>query len=268
MTAAKGSAATRRVGARGRFIPMPPPGPHPDGVRRHALVHLRDEGGERYIEVRGQLDLPVEELHPLRERFARRQYQDNTPGLLWCHTTGDYLEYESWLEAQWLMLLDFDTNVQWFVTQPIRFDVVDRGQVWQHVPDVLARLANGRLWLIDVKPTLRHRAENVVLQRQRTERLCAELGWTYTLVGDLPRPRIDNVKWLRSAARDFHCPDRDRIEQELIDAAAIPVRFDELVAQVRPAILSRPVLTQLLWRQQLLCDLDSRLTGDSLVWRT
>jgi hypothetical protein len=61
--------------------------------------------------------------------------QRHTPGRYWSATTGQLVEYESYLESKWLTLLDFDPAVVAFASQPLEFDGVDGQGAWSHIPD-------------------------------------------------------------------------------------------------------------------------------------
>jgi hypothetical protein len=47
---------------------------------------------------------------PIRS-FPSRQGQRNFPGLWWSATSGEHVGFESWLEREHVMLLDFDPAV-------------------------------------------------------------------------------------------------------------------------------------------------------------
>ena len=77
-------------------------------------------GGE---EVRGCLaDLPLDLLRrcePVRSPGVYRR-QRHMPGRWFSTTAGGFLEYESLLERDWMLLLDFDREVEWICEQPLR----------------------------------------------------------------------------------------------------------------------------------------------------
>jgi len=74
-------------------------------------------------EVRGCLaDLPpglLRRCEPVRSPGVY-QRQRHMPGRWFSTTTGGFLEYESLLERDWMLLLDFDREVEWFCEQPLR----------------------------------------------------------------------------------------------------------------------------------------------------
>lgn len=71
-------------------------------------------------------------------------------------TTGDLVGYESWLERDRLLLLDFDPDVVGIVSQPFwLFWTAADGKARSHVPDYFARLADGSALVLDCRPVNR-----------------------------------------------------------------------------------------------------------------
>jgi hypothetical protein len=56
------------------------------------------------------------------------------PGLWFSTTAGRFLEYESLLERDWILLLDFDLEVEWICEQPLRLRYRKDGALVTHVP--------------------------------------------------------------------------------------------------------------------------------------
>ncbi len=71
----------------------------------------------------------------------------------WSATAGVHVGYESWLERDHVMLLDFDSRVTAIAAQPfwLRWRD-DAGRSRRHAPDLFARLADGSGVVIDVRP--------------------------------------------------------------------------------------------------------------------
>lgn len=61
--------------------------------------------------------LALETSQPAR-RFTSYMGQRNLPGHWWSATDGQHVGYESWLERDHLMLLDFDPAVVAIASQP------------------------------------------------------------------------------------------------------------------------------------------------------
>ncbi len=94
-------------------------------------------GGE---EVRGCLsDLPLDVLRGCRPVRSPGVYQRqrHMPGHWFSTTAGGFLEYESLLERDWMLLMDFDRGVDWICEQPLRLLYVKDGRPASHVPDLL-----------------------------------------------------------------------------------------------------------------------------------
>lgn len=173
------------------------------------------------------------------------------------------VEYESYLEAKWLTLLDFDTAVVAFVTQPLEFDGVDDLGPWSHVPDIFARCNDGSAWLLDVKNPRRLDHPMVRAQAHRTARTCRRLGWEYQMVGDVPDQRWANVSWLSGYRRPPNLG--ADLMLRLIGLAAQPVAIGDLLGFVEYPDIARAVLFHLCWKQVIVFDLDVPLRETTLV---
>ena len=56
----------------------------------------------------------------------------------WFSTTAErFVEYESLLERDWMLLMDFDREVDWICEQPLRLRYLRDGKPASHVPDLL-----------------------------------------------------------------------------------------------------------------------------------
>src|SRR5262249_61695429 len=62
----------------------------------------------------------------------------------WLATTGRHVGFESWLERDHAMLLDFDRDVSGLASQPFTLTWRDpAGEKGSHTPDYFARLGGG-----------------------------------------------------------------------------------------------------------------------------
>ena len=107
-----------------------------------------DDGGHRELPAAWP-GLRPETFMPAREfRWARSQ--KHLPGLWWSVTTGAHVGYESWLERDHVMLLDFDPQVTAIAAQPFWLYWRDgAGRRRRHAPDLFARMAGGSGVVID-----------------------------------------------------------------------------------------------------------------------
>ena len=152
-------------------------------------------GGE---EIRGCLaDLSLDQLRrcaPVRMPGVYRR-QRHMPGRWFSTSTGRFLEYESLLERDWMLLTDFDREVESICEQPLRLRYLKDGLPASHVPDLLV-WRRGRPELCDVKSEERLADPDFQAQVHATGRACAEAGVGYRVLSEPDRQLLMNVRWL------------------------------------------------------------------------
>jgi hypothetical protein len=217
-----------------------------------------DVGGERRLE-----PLSVcwherfEDAFPVRE-FRWGTGQRHFPGWWWSATTGRHVGYESWLERDHAMMLDFDLRVTAFSSQPFWLRWAQAGRARRHVPDYFARLADGTGVVIDVRADDRIPEKDAEVF-EMTSRICAGVGWSYRRAGVLDPVHAANVRWL-AGYRHPRCLDPGTAAR-LREAFASPA---PLLAGARAAgdpLAVLPVLYHLLWAGVLAADLESAPLG-------
>lgn len=218
-----------------------------DGVRREPL---RDCWGVRF-----------ERVGPVR-RFPSFRGQRNWPGLWWFATTGEHVGYESWVERDALMALDADRDVVAVAAQPMWLHWVDggTGRAVRHAPDFFVRRSDGGGVVIDVRPDDRIPEKDAAVFAV-TARICAEVGWDYRRVGELAPVAAANLRWL-SGYRHPRCA-RPQPMALLREVFAVPTPLLVGAGSVGDPIAVLPVLFAMLWRRELVCDLDTTLLGPS-----
>jgi hypothetical protein len=220
-------------------------------------------GGE---EVRGGLaDLSVDLLRrcaPVR-RPGAYQRQRHMPGRWFSTTARRFLEYESLLERDWMLLLDFDRDVEWICEQPLRLRYRKDDKPASHVPDLLVWRA-GRPELCDVKSEERLEDPEFLAQVEATGLACAEAGMGYRVLSEPDRQLLVNVRWLAGFRERPADPDGERARM-LSMLAAGPSTIGELVCGAREPMLARPVLMHVLWAGEALTDLAGPIGEDSRV---
>ena len=220
-------------------------------------------GGE---EVRGGLaDLSFEVLRrcaPVRSPGVY-QRQRHMPGRWFSTTAGRFLEYESLLERDWMLLLDFDREIEWICEQPLRLRYRMDDEPASHVPDLLVWRA-GRPELCDVKSL--ERLEDSLFQAQvkATGQACAEAGIGYRVLAEPERQLLVNVRWLAGFRERPTELDGERTRMLAVLASGGST-IGELVALAREPMLARPVLMNMLWAGEALADLSEPLAEDSRV---
>lgn len=189
--------------------------------------------------------------------YKARKGQRHLSGRWWCATTGRHVGFESWLERDHVMLLDFDPMVTGIAAQPFWLSWRNgSGGRTSHAPDFFARRADGSGLVVDCRPVER-RPEADMAKFGVTEQACARLGWEYRLVGGIDAVMAGNVRWLAGYRHPRH--DLGEVGTRLREAFAIPRGLMEGASAVGDPIAVLPVLFHLLWRQELTAALDRSL---------
>jgi hypothetical protein len=174
--------------------------------------------------------------------------------------------YESWLERDHVMLLDFDPRVVGIASQPFWLHWSTHAGARRHLPDYFARRADGAGVVIDVRADDRIEPADAEAF-DATAAACAEVGWEFRRVGAVDVVFAGNVRWL-SRYRHRRCGRREDLAARLLGVFAEPIPLFAGAAQVGDRLVVLPVLYHLLWRRALAADLCSALLGPaSLVWR-
>ena len=178
-------------------------------------------------------------------------------------TTGAHVGFESWLERDHLMLMDFDPDVRAVSSQPfwLRWRDGD-GRSRRHVPDFFARKADGSGMVVDVRPDDRipaRDAETFAL----TAQACEAAGWEYRRAGDLDPVLVANVRWL-SRYRHRRCLVPE-VAGVLLAAFAGGRGLFEGAELAGDRLRVLPVLFHLMWQRQLAADLTVPLCTSTAV---
>jgi hypothetical protein len=215
-------------------------------------VGFVDEDGERRREpLTSCVGVRFEEAAPVRP-FRWSKGQKSFAGLRWSATTGAHVGYESWLERDHAMLLDFDPQVVGLAAQPFQLFWRDGRRERRHTPDYFARLADGTGVVVDVRPDDRIEPADAEAFAV-TAQACARMGWLFRRVG-VPDPVFTaNVRWL-AGYRHPRCG-RPAVAERLVEAFAQPTALFDGAEAVGPPVVVLPVLYHLMWRQVLVADL-------------
>ncbi len=128
-----------------------------------------------------------ERAAPVRS-FPSFKRQRNFTGLYYAATMDAHVGFESWLERDVAMTLDFDSRVVAFSSQPFWLSWPEDGAQRQHGPDFFARLADGTGAVIDVRPDNRIKPRDARAFAV-AEAACRQVGWVYQLC----RPVVGRV---------------------------------------------------------------------------
>jgi hypothetical protein len=230
-------------------------GSHPP-VDGFELGYVTSDGAQARVPLVDAWALRLEFAPPVRS-FPSYKGQRHFPGRWWSATDTRHVGYESWLERDHLMLLDFDPQVAGIASQPFwLFWTTDEGKARSHAPDYFARSADGSGVVVDCRPAERRKPRDMAVF-ETTRRACALVGWEYRLAG-APDPVLTaNVRWLAGYRHPRHLlPEvAERLRRIFADPLPLMVGAEEAGDPI--AVL--PVLFHLLWRQELAADLSRAL---------
>ena len=151
-------------------------------TRELVTADLADAWAERF-----------ESLPPVRVPRAFKG-QRNFAGSWWFATTQTHVAFESWLERDHLMLLDFAPEVAAVAAQPFTAVLPMPSRPRKHTPDYFVRMVDGTGVVIDMRPDRRAVKDAGVFEA--TADACAQVGWEYQRLGDISPVFSANVRWL------------------------------------------------------------------------
>ena len=187
--------------------------------------------------------------------------------------------FESLLEKDYLLLLDFDDTVESFEAQPVRIPVpgVPRG----YVPDVLVKYRP--------HPEMREIRKPLLAEVKRSEYLekyaakyapkfaaatayAQEMGWEFRPVDEteIRLPRLQNIKFLREY-RNVSPSEKDcnRVVQ-VIALHGSSTSSERVLAELAPTDGERlhwlPVIWSMIQRREVQVDLDTPFGPDVPLW--
>jgi hypothetical protein len=234
----------------------------PLAVDRFGVGYVSEDGVEHRVPLAGVWAVPFERAMPVR-RFTARKGQRHLSGLWWSATTGAHVGFESWLERDHVMALDFDPTVVGVASQPFWLRWADESGVGvSHAPDFFARRADGSAVVIDCRPVER-RPPGDVAKFDATASACALIGWNYRLVGAADSVVTENVRWLAGYRHPRHHLPGVAGALRLVFATSTPLLAG--AQSVGDPIAVLPVLFHLLWRHELAVDLSVPLHPGALV---
>ena len=190
--------------------------------------------------------------------------QRHMPGRWFSTSTGRFLEYESLLERDWMLLMDFDREVESICEQPLRLRYLKDGLPASHVPDLLV-WRRGRPELCDVKSEERLDDPDFQAQVHATGRACTAAGVEYRVLSEPDRQLLMNVRWLAGFREPPADLDGERVRMLAVLAGG-PSTIAELLSRSREVVLARPVLMNMLWTGAAIVDVGIPIGAESRVW--
>lgn len=233
-----------------------------DGLLDCLVTCVDETGGEVRLWLRDAAGFAFEAVAPVRS-FPSYRGQRNFPGFYYAACMDRHIGFESWLERDEAMAMDFDPQVSAFAPQPFRLSWNSGGTMkGSHTPDFFARRRDGAGVVVDCRPQERVKDRDRELF-EATAGLCALIGWEYRLVAGHDPVWLGNVRWL-AGYRHGRFLD-SVIAQRLVQSFSEPAPLLDGVAGVGDPLAVLPVLYHLLWTGLLRADLAVRLEASSLV---
>lgn len=187
--------------------------------------------------------------------------------------SGGAASYESTLERDWLLVLDFDPTVRSLHVQPFTLTYVHEGETRRYTPDVKVHFDDDSVVVYEVKPreTLRAEWSKFRARFRAAMRHCRQQGWRFRIVTEreIRTPFLRNATFLR---RYRNLPPDPVIEEVLMRSltALGETTPQELLACAYWTPESRALAIPYLWKfvatHRIGTCLISPLTMSSLIW--
>ena len=185
------------------------------------------------------------------------------PGWYWASTSGGLVGFESWVQRDHLVALDFDASVVGIVSQPFWLCwTAAGGKRRRHAPDFLVRWAGGAVMVLDSRPAQ--------LIGERDREAFAVTGGLAPRWAGVMRCGIGsmgcwsaNQRWL-AGYRHPRCFD-EHIAARLLEVFNRPRALMDGAELVGDPLGVLPVLYHLLWRRWLVADLSVVLSHRTVV---
>ncbi|WFE54172.1 TnsA-like heteromeric transposase endonuclease subunit [Micromonospora sp. WMMD1155] len=214
------------------------------------VIYLDGRGVEQRVPW-GWLPEVVDELERPVRSFPSYRGQRNFPGWYWSATMGRRVGFESWVERDHLVALDFDPSVTGIVSQPFWLLWPCEGKPRRHAPDFLVRMDGGAVLVLDSRPL--ELVEDADRQAFAvTDQACGLLGWRYAVWDRLEPVLVSNQRWL-AGYRHPRCFDA-QVAGRLLAAFAKPRPLMDGAEAAGDPLGTLPVLYHLLWRRELVAD--------------
>lgn len=225
------------------------------------VVFVDPDAGELRQPLSSVATYPFENAAPVRS-FPSFRGQRNNTGWWWCATNRRHVGFESWLERDHVVRLDFDPDVVGLASQPFWLSWDDGTRGRRHAPDYFARLADGGALVIDCRPRGRIKPPDAAAFAA-TDTACRQIGWHYELAHE-PDPTLTaNLRWL-AGYRHTRCR-HDDVAAAALDLAESPHPLMTLAALLGDPLATLPVIFHLLWTSELRTNLSVLLNEYSVL---
>ena len=222
-------------------------------------VSYRDVS-EVYFENQPLSKLPkIRRLMHLRRTWAHRK-QFHTPGFYYFSSLKKHVYYESYLESQILLHLDFTGDIQALVEQPFLLSHANQN----HIPDFICEHSSGEITLLNVKPAKFISKPDNIADFALADAAAREAGWHHRVMTELNPYYIDNLQWL-SAYRDEPYL-LEVLTEQILNSLSQTKPLADVVRAVGDPYIVKPVVFHLLWHQRLFTKLEQQFSLQMPLW--
>lgn len=192
-------------------------------------------------------------------------------------SAGGSADFESILEKEYMLLLDFDPRVVCYEAQPVRLPL-SKGR--SYVPDLLVTYntdlsddpVTSELVEVKAQSDLDKNAEDYREKFETAEEYCEERGWRFVIrtEHDIRTHRLQALKFLRRYRNLEADPEREAQLLEAVTRTAGRCTVTALLEAIASSPEERAHYAAPLWRlvavQHIKIDLDAMIRPDSIVW--
>lgn len=201
---------------------------------------------------------------------ARRPGQRSCTGWYQSIKASDALPYESLLERDALLLLDFDPDVAQFVVQPETFVWTEAGRQRRYTPDIRLETVGGEVIYRQVKLATRLAADPTLGGRlPAIEAECAARGSRHEMWLDTDirrQPRLSNARRLRATVAVLAAENLYAI-QTIITRLPFPSNLGAAAEALGGRPVHVNIVLGLVAVGELAVDLDRPLDDDTVLMR-
>lgn len=161
---------------------------------------------------------------------------------------------------------DDNLQVHQIVAQPFMLRAEVRGQPRRHIPDYLLDTEGGPV-VVDIVRQERMEQPRIVLLCAWTRMVVESKGWSYRVVNEPPRTRLENIRFLAGYRRDwlFDPCISDEILSRRDELAGLRFSDAERAVKRWPPQLVRSSLFNLFWRHEFRVDLERPLASSTVL---
>ena len=188
--------------------------------------------------------------------------------------------FESLLEKDYLLCLQFDSTVEHFEVQSIQVPVP--GHRKPYTPDALVKYRAGprggrvKPDLVEVKPkdVLEHKAEDLAPKFKAATSFARALGWNFRVTTEegIRTQRLENIKFLREFRRRPADPDREQAVIEALRSLGTDATSASVAQALEPSgDLERvavwyPVIWRLVYERRIEIPIDMPMAQSVPMW--